>query len=88
MASTNANNNPNPAEQDKGKKEMTKAQAAKLVKRTVPVLDDKNQPKTNKDGELITKQVAIKEEEVMSFADYPDRVVVVTTSGEKLVATK
>ncbi|MDY6979215.1 MAG: hypothetical protein SV201_05000 [Pseudomonadota bacterium] len=71
------------------KKDMTRADAAKLVKRTIPVLDDNKQPKFHeKTGEPITRDVAIKEEEVMSFAEYPDRVVVVTTSGEKLVAPK
>lgn len=67
---------------------MTKADAAKLVHREVPVLDDKNQPKLDKDKNVIMKQQAIKEDEVMNFAEYPDRVVVVTTAGEKLTHVK
>lgn len=56
-------------------KEMTAADAAKAVKRTVQV----------KDGDkLVTKQVAVKEGEVLSFRDYGSHVVVVTTDGCKL----
>ena len=78
------------ANQDNKDKEstMTAAQAAKKVFRLVPVLDDKQRPKLDKDKNIITRKQAIKEEEVMSFADYDDRIVVVTTAGEKLVHTK
>jgi hypothetical protein len=73
---------------EKPKKEMTKADAAKLVFRLVPVLDEKNQPKKDKEGNVITKRQEVPEKDVMSFGDYEDRVVVVTTHGEKLVHTK
>ena len=69
-------------------KQLTAAQAAKLVHRQVPVLDDKGQPELDKDDKPKMKKQAIKEDEVLNFADYEDRVVVVTTSGEKLVHTK
>lgn len=67
---------------------MTAAEAAKLVKRMVPKTDDKGEIVKDKDGNPVAVPQAIKSEEVMSFADYGDRVVVVTTSGEKLSAEK
>lgn len=70
------------------KSKMTAAQAAKMVHRIVPDLDKKGQPETDSDGNLKTKQIPIKESDVLNYADYPDRVVVVTTAGEKLVHTK
>ncbi len=54
--------------------QLTKAQAAKLVRR--PVEEIKN-------GKTITKEVAIKPEEVFSFTEYADHIVVVTTDGRK-----
>lgn len=73
---------------EKPKKDMTKAEAAKLVFRLVPDLDEKGKPKLDKDKNPLTKKQPITEADVMSFGDYPDRVVVVTTAGEKLVHTK
>lgn len=67
-------------------KKMTAADTAKLVKRMVPKLDDKNQVVKDKEGNPVGVAQAIKESEVMSFAEYEDRVVVVTTHGEKLEA--
>lgn len=61
---------------------MTAAQAAKLVKREVPVLDKKGQP-TGK-----TKLVAIKTDEVLAFNDYGTHVVVVTNDGQKFKGDK
>lgn len=52
-------------------KELTAADAAKLVKR--PVAD--------KDGK--TKLVPVAADEVLSFKDYGTHVVVVTTDGQK-----
>lgn len=52
-------------------KEMTAADAAKLVKRIV-VEDGKK------------KAVAVGASEVLAFRDYGNRVVVVTTDGQKL----
>ncbi len=72
----------------KEKPALTKAEAAKAVHRLVPVLDEKKKPKLNRDKEPVMKKESIKEDEVMNFAEYEDRIVVVTTSGEKLVAEK
>ncbi len=68
--------------------EMTAAEAAKLVRRMVPKLNDKGEIIRDKELNPVSVPQAIKESEVMSFADYGDRVVVVTTSGEKLEAEK
>ena len=62
-------------------KEMTAAEAAKLVKRTVLVPAKGDEPAT-------TKEVAIKESEVLAFKDYGDSVGVVTTDGQKLTGDK
>lgn len=62
--------------------EMTAADAAKLVSREVPVLNKDGKPS----GE--TKQAAVKASEVLSFRDYGDTVVVVTTDGQKLTGEK
>ena len=70
------------------KNEKTAAEAAKLVRRMVPKLNDKGEIIRDKELNPIATPQAIKESEVMSFADYGDRVVVVTTSGEKLEAAK
>lgn len=58
-----------------GAKQLTAAEAAKRVKRTV--ID-----KSTKDAK--TKRVAVEAEEVLSFRDYGTHVVVVTTDGQKL----
>lgn len=55
-------------------KELTVAQAAKLVSR----------PPAEPDG----KPIPIKAAEVLSFRDYGDRVVVVTVDGQKFSADK
>ncbi|MBK6742519.1 MAG: hypothetical protein IPG66_05880 [Hydrogenophilales bacterium] len=67
------------AEAPKG---MTAAQAAKLVTRDVPVLGKDGKPT----GETAKK--AIKADEVLSFRDYGDRVVVVTVDGQKFTGEK
>lgn len=67
---------------------MTAAEAAKLVKRMVPKTDAKGAIVRDADGNPVAVPQGIKTDEVMSFAEYPDRVVVVTTSGEKLEASK
>ena len=72
-------------ENDKGKsKELTSAEAAKRVQRTVVELvdgkgDDAKAAKVPRE-----KRVAVKAEEVLSFRDYGTHVVVVTTDGQKL----
>lgn len=63
-------------------KELTAVQAAKLVKREVPALDKDGKPT----GKM--KAVAVKTEEVFSFREYDDHVVVVTTDGQKLRGDK
>ncbi|MFZ5530301.1 MAG: hypothetical protein ACOY4U_04525 [Pseudomonadota bacterium] len=61
--------------------ELTKEQAAKLVKRVVPIIKD-GKPS----GE--TKEVSVKADEVLSFKEFDDRVVVVTVDGQKLTGAK
>jgi hypothetical protein len=76
----NANNNASTTE-IKPVKEMTAADAAKLVKRTIIV--------PGKEGEEpTTKEVAIKESEVFGFKEYGDHVVVVTQDGQKFTGNK
>lgn len=57
----------------------------------------KSGPQTDKQGRILNsamtaaeaaKLVKRKQDDVLSFADYGDRVVVVTTAGEKLEAGK
>ena len=74
-----------PKNQDAAKdaaRALTKAEVAKLVKRTVLV------PAEKEDGKATEKEVAIKESEVLDFKDYGDRVVVVTTDGQKFTGNK
>ena len=61
-------------------KELTKADVARLVRRTVT--------EQRKGQEPIQKEVAVKPEEVLDFKDYGDHVVVVTTDGKKLRGAK
>ncbi len=61
-------------------KELTKAEAAKLAKRTIT--------KTGKDGKTETQEVPVKDSEVLSFKDYGDHVVVVTVDGKKFTGRK
>jgi uncharacterized protein YaiI (UPF0178 family) len=62
---------------------MTAAEAAKQVKRTVV----ETREEKAKDGSIIktevTKQVAVKADEVLAHKDYGSHVVVVTTDGQK-----
>lgn len=71
-----------------GKNELTKDQAAKLVKRDVIVKDKDGKVATDKDGQVVTKSVAIKADEVLNFKDYGDYVVVVTNDGQKFRGAK
>ena len=60
-------------------KQMTAAEAAKRVKRTVTELVD------GKDGKVPrSKEVAVHAAEVLTFRDYGTHVVVVTKDGQKL----
>lgn len=60
---------------------LTKAQVAAAVKRTVTSI---------KDGEAVTKEVALKADEVFDWAirdeTDPPTLVVVTVAGEKFIA--
>lgn len=68
---------------EKAPKELTAAEAAKRVKRTVVEYEDGK----DKDGKSIktakSKQVAIGSDEVLSFCDHGTHVVVVTKDGQK-----
>ncbi|WP_394789105.1 hypothetical protein [Rhodoferax sp.] len=66
-------------------KEMTAAEAAKRVKRTVTSTevtgkDEQGEPIVKK----TSKQVAVTAAEVLAFKDYGTNVVVATTDGQKL----
>jgi hypothetical protein len=78
---SNPNGNPNTGA-DKAAKELTAAEAAKRVKRSVTttVKDEDGNEKT------VTKQVAVGAAEVLSFRDYGTHLVVVTRDGQKLTS--
>ena len=65
-------------------KQLTAAEAAKRVKRTVVEYEDGK----DKDGKLVktakSKLVSVGADEVLSFKDYGAHVVVVTKDGQKL----
>lgn len=69
--------------QNNPKKEMTAEEAAKLVSRQTPKMKD-GKPVLDKDKQPEMESKEINADEVLSFRDYGDHVVVVTTSGEKL----
>lgn len=75
-----------PPENDKGKsRELTSAEAAKRVQRTVvELVDGKDDGKPAKVPR--EKRVAVKAEEVLAFKDYGTHVVVVTKDGQKLTS--
>ncbi|WP_434148145.1 hypothetical protein ACR2R6_12920 [Methylocaldum gracile subsp. desertum] len=76
---SDASNAPN--ESDKPV-EMTASQAAALVFREVPELDDEGKP-TGK-----TAKKSVRPDEVFAFRDYGTHVVVVTIDGRKLRGDK
>lgn len=63
-------------------KEMTAAEAAKLVFRELPAIGKDGRP----NGE--TKREPVKAGEVLAFRDHGDHVVVVTKDGQKLIGDK
>lgn len=67
---------------------MTAADAAALVHRMVAKRDAKGQVVLDKDNNPVGVEQAVEPEDVMSFADYGDHVVVVTTDGQKLRGDK
>jgi len=65
-------------------RQLSAAQAAKCVMRTVTELVD-GKGKDDKPAKVArSKQVPVTEAEVLSFKDYGDYVVVVTKDGQKL----
>jgi uncharacterized FAD-dependent dehydrogenase len=71
---------------------LTKAQAAKLVKRTIrkPKLGTDKKPELDKSNNviLVESEVEVKADEVLSVVEYEDNTVtVITTDGLKLRAT-
>lgn len=65
-----------------GTDELTAADAAKLVFRAVPKLDNDGKP-TGK-----TTRTPIEADEVLAFRDYGSHVVVVTRDGQKFSGDK
>ncbi|WP_423458027.1 hypothetical protein [Ottowia sp. VDI28] len=71
--------NKKPPEGDNTDKQLTAAEAAKRVRRTVTEVVDGKEGKTTR-----TKEVEVKASEVLSSRDYGTHVVVVTRDGQKL----
>lgn len=67
---------------------MSAATAASLVRRMVAKTDDDGKVVVDKQGNPVPVAAKIKEDEVMSHAEYDDKVVVVTVAGEKLTCEK
>ena len=74
---------------------MSAAEAAKLIKRMVAKVDKDGKVVVDEKGNAVAVEQAIREDEIMigsdgspAVAEYEDRVVVVTTSGEKLTYEK
>lgn len=65
---------------------LTAADAAKRVKRTVTELVDAKGGDGETVKKVVTKEVAVKEVEVLAFRDYGTHVVVVTRDGQKLTS--
>lgn len=68
--------------------EYTAEDLVSFITRKVAKKDKEGKVVLDKDGNPETVDEAIKADEVMAQADYEDRVVVVTTSGEKLSCEK
>ncbi len=66
------------------KKQMTAAEAAKKVRRTVTELVDGKDGAGNPAKVVRAKTVALDAAEVLTFRDYGTHVVVVTKDGQKL----
>ena len=78
----------NPPEAEKGKsRELTFAEAAKLVQRKVVELVDGKGEEGKAAKVPREKRVAVKADEVLAFKDYGTHVVVVTKDGQKLTST-
>lgn len=73
-----------PPEANSKARELTAADAAKRVKRTVTEWVD-GEDKAGKPVKTArTREVAVQAADVLSFRDYGTHVVVVTTDGQKL----
>ena len=72
---------------DENVSQLTKAEAAKLVKRSVPKVVD-GKLVLDKHDKPVMKQVPVKEDEVLDFKEYVNHVVVVTKDGQKLTGAK
>lgn len=68
--------------------QLSKADAAKLVRRMVAKRDGKGAVVLDQDRNPVAVESSVREDEVMSYAEYDDRVVVVTVAGEKLACEK
>lgn len=83
----NQNPNPDASAEVKG---MTKADAAKRVKRSVTTMVETG--RNDKDGNAILKakvdKLPVSADEVLDFKDYGSHVVVVTVDGQKLSSAK
>lgn len=65
-------------------KPLTAADAAKRVKRTVTEVVEAKGADGQPVKKIVTKEVAVKTEEVLAFRDYGTHVVVVTKDGQKM----
>ena len=74
-----------PNEADKAK-QLTAAEAAKRVKRTVTELVDGKDEAGKPVRVARTRQVAVAADEVLAWRDYGTHVVVVTRDGQKLTS--
>lgn len=75
--------NPPEADAAKGGKQLTAADAAKRVKRTVFELVDGKDDQGKAIKVPKPKEVAVAASEVLAFRDYGSHVVVVTRDGQK-----
>lgn len=67
---------------------LTKAEVAGMVHRMVPKRGKDGQIVKDKEGNPVSAPEEISVDDVMSFAEYDHKVVVVTKAGEKLEADK
>ena len=70
------------------KTKLTKRDVAHMVRRMVPKRNKDGQIEKDKHGNPVAVAERIGVDDVMSFAEYDDKVVVVTKAGEKLEAAK
>lgn len=83
MSNPNEQTQPTPDAKAGGEKQMTAVEAAKAVKRPVTELVDGKDAGGKPAKVARVKLVAVSAEEVLSFKDYGEHVVVVTKDGQK-----